>query len=129
MSNDMHNDDPTPRDPLLAQLFAEQDHTLPATDFTADILERVQTEQRKQHLRSWISVVLMIVIAALLAPVAIDFAATISSYLELGLSTAMSVWDRGTTQTQADPLVTYLAGGIAVCIAGPLLYAWLQWRR
>jgi len=125
----VHNEDPTSRDPLLAQLFAEQDQTLPAADFTASIMTRVHAEQRKQRLRSWISVVLMIVVAALLAPVAIDFAATISSYLDLGLSTAMLVLDRGTTQTQADPLVTYLAGGIAICIAGPLLYAWWQWRR
>ena len=129
MSNDMHNDDLTPRDPLLAQLFVEQDQTLPATDFAADIMARVYAEQRKQRVRSWISIALMIVVAALVAPVAIEFAATISSYLDLGLSTAISVLNRGTAQTQADPLVTYLAGGIAVCIAGPLLYAWLQWRR
>jgi hypothetical protein len=125
----MHNEDPTSRDPLLAQLFAEQDQTLPAADFTANIMARVHAEQRKQRLRHTINVILMIAVAVLLAPVAIDFAATISSYLDLGLNTAMSVLDRGTAETQADPLTTYLAGGIAICIAAPLLYVWWQWRR
>jgi Na+-translocating ferredoxin:NAD+ oxidoreductase RnfD subunit len=125
----MHNEDPTSRDPLLAQLFAEQDQTLPAADFTANIMARVHAEQRKQRLRSWISVALMIAVAALLAPVAIDFAATISSYLDLGLSTAMAALNSGAAQTQTDPLITYLVGGVFACIAGPLLYAWRQWRR
>jgi hypothetical protein len=125
----MHNEDPTSRDPLLAELFAEQDQTLPAANFTASIMARVRAEQRKQRLRHTINVILMIAVAVLLAPIAIDFAATISSYLDLGLSTAVAVLNSGAAETKADPLTPYLVGGIATCVAGPLLYAWWQWRR
>jgi uncharacterized membrane protein len=107
------------QDALLTRLFAEQEQTLSTTDFTAQLLARLERENRRQRAYSIASVIAILVLGAAMAPwitqVASVFVELMAAATDVGASVLNSP-------------VTWVAAGALVLAFLPFVYVWRAWQ-
>lgn len=110
MNSQAHEPD---RDPELTRLFRENVTHLPDADFVADVLERIESEQRRRRTFYLVRAVALFSAIALATPWLIAIGDAVVALTEQGLAAF--------EPTLSSPLATVIGGGLTLILA-PFLY-------
>lgn len=107
------------QDPIISQLFTDQDQSLPPDSFMLKLGERIDKQQRARRVYRGLAIAACLLLAILCAPWVAQITSTLIELTVGGVSAISPIF--------RDPL-TWLVAGATAAGSSPVLYLWRTGR-